>query len=71
MINEFGKLNNHLQELRLDLKQIAEDNEKLEDATAEIMMVTEDKFMILMGEAFVECDEAFATEYCEKEQEVV
>lgn len=35
------------------------------------MMVTEDKFMILMGEAFVECDEAFATEYCETKQAVM
>jgi prefoldin subunit 4 len=69
-INEFGCLNNRLMELRADLKQIQEDTEKLEDATAEMMLVTDGKFMILMGEAFVECSEEYATEYCEEKQEV-
>jgi prefoldin subunit 4 len=59
-----------LQEIRADLKQLKEDCDVLDDATSEIMLVTDGKFSVLMGEAFVECSEEFATEYCEKKQEV-
>ena len=53
-INEFGKLNNRLLELRGDIKQIKEDVEKLEDATAELMMSSDgDNVMIMIGESFV------------------
>jgi hypothetical protein len=56
--------------LRADRKQLLEDYEKYDDAASEIMMMTDDKFMVLMGEAFVECDEDFANDYCEKKKEV-
>jgi chaperonin cofactor prefoldin len=69
-INEFGCLNNRLNELRADLQQITEDMEKLDDATSEMMLSNNGKFMILMGEAFIECDEDYITEYCEEKIEV-
>ena len=69
-INEFGCLNNRLNELRADLQQITDDMEKLDDATSEMMLVTNGKFMILMGEAFIECDEDSITEYCDEKIEV-
>jgi chaperonin cofactor prefoldin len=69
-INEFGCLNNRLNELRADLQQITDDMEKLDDATSEMMLATNGKFMILMGEAFIECEEDYITEYCEEKIEV-
>lgn len=70
-INEFGKLNNRLLEVRADMKQHKLDAEKLEDATAELMMNSDGTVMLLIGESFVEVDEDAATEYCEKKQETL
>ena len=64
-INEFGRLNNRLMELRAEMKQAAIDNEKLDDATAELMMATsggDGRVMLLIGEAFIESSEEEATE---------
>ena len=64
-INEFGRLNNRLMELRAEIKQAAIDNEKLDDATAELMMATsggDGRVMLLIGEAFIESSEEEATE---------
>ena len=70
-INEFGRLNNRLMELRAEIKQSDIDNEKLDDATAELMMAasgSDGRVMLLIGEAFIESSEEEATEYCEKKQ---
>ena len=69
-INEFGCLNNKLNEILADLKQIKEDIIKLEDATTELSLLIDGKFMILMGEAFLECSEDYVNEYCEQKIEV-
>lgn len=69
-INEFGRLNNKLLELQADMKQFTMDVEKLEDGASELMMVTDDKVMLFIGESFVECTEEYATEYCENKAEV-
>lgn len=61
-INEFGKLNNRLLELRADITQCKADCEKLDDATAEMMMSTDGKFMLLIGESFVDVGEDYANE---------
>ena len=70
-INTFGKLNNRLLEIRADVKQLKLDAEKLEDANTELMMNSSEdgKVMLLIGEAFVEVDEDYATEYCEIKNE--
>jgi prefoldin subunit 4 len=67
-INEFGRLNNRLLELRADMKQLKQDAEKLEDASTELMMAEGGRVMLLIGEAFVQVTEDFATEYCDKKQ---
>ena len=62
-INEFGRLNNRLLEVSAELKQSKEDNEKLDDASAELMMAnSEGKIMLLIGEAFIETSEEDANE---------
>lgn len=61
-INEFGKLNNRLLEIRADMTQSKSDMEKLDDATAEMMMNSDGKIMLLIGESFVEVGEDYATE---------
>ena len=63
-INEFGKLNNRLLEIRADITQSKADMEKLDDATAEMMMNSDGKIMLLIGESFVEVGEDYANE-CE------
>eukprot|EP00614_Pseudopedinella_elastica_P006556 CAMPEP_0172588624 /NCGR_PEP_ID=MMETSP1068-20121228/7503_1 /TAXON_ID=35684 /ORGANISM="Pseudopedinella elastica, Strain CCMP716" /LENGTH=125 /DNA_ID=CAMNT_0013384009 /DNA_START=49 /DNA_END=426 /DNA_ORIENTATION=+ len=66
-INEFGKLNNRLHEVQSDLKVVKERLETLEDATTELMMGG-DTVRLKMGEAFFDCSEEYATEYCERHQ---
>ena len=64
-INEFGRLNNRLLEIRAEINQSVIDNEKLDDASAELMMATsggDSTVMILIGEAFIESSEESATE---------
>ena len=62
-INEFGRLNNRLLEVRADVKQYKADGEKMDDASTELMMSSGDgKTMLFMGESFVEVDEDYATE---------
>ncbi len=64
-INEFGKMNNRLLELRADLKQHKLDAEKMDDASAELMMSNGDgKVMLLIGESFIEVSEDYGNE-CE------
>ena len=61
-INEFGRLNNRLLEIRADIAQFKQDIEKLDDATAELMMNVGGNVMLFMGESFVETSEDFANE---------
>jgi hypothetical protein len=62
MINEFGRLNNRMMELKADMEQMKSDHEKLDDSTAELMLACGDKVMLLIGEAFVEVSEESAIE---------
>lgn len=56
-------MNYRLIEVSAELKQSKEDNEKLDDASAELMMAgSEGKVMLLIGEAFIETDEDEANE---------
>lgn len=69
-INEFGRLNNRVVEIRSEIKQAKEDVEKLDDAIVDLSMVVDDKVMLFMGETFIETSEEYATEYCEGKMEV-
>lgn len=61
-INEFGRLNNRLLEIRADLKQYKSDLEKLDDSVSELMLGMGDKVKLFLGEAFIEVTEEYATE---------
>lgn len=61
-INEFGRLNNRLLEIRADLAQLKQDIEKLDDATTELAMNASGKVMLFVGESFLHTSEDHATE---------
>lgn len=44
--------------------------DKLDDATTELMTGEGDAVMLSLGDSFMECEEEFATDYCEQQQEV-
>lgn len=44
--------------------------DKLDDATTELMTGEGDSVMLMLGDSFMECEEEFATEFCEQQQEV-
>ncbi|KAJ0401525.1 hypothetical protein ATCC90586_003544 [Pythium insidiosum] len=65
-INEFGRNNARLYEIR-DLKKALQDKlDTLDDANTELMMGDGGNVELLVGESFVEASEDFATEYLEK-----
>ena len=72
-INEFGSLNNRLLEIRADVKQLKLDAEKMDDANVELMTNSsgdpDARVMVMIGDAFVEVSEDYATEYCENKNE--
>lgn len=45
--------------------------ERLDDASTDLMMGSDDVVMLSLGEAFLEVKEAEATEYCEKQVDVL
>ena len=71
-INEFGKLNNRLLEIRADVKQYKADAERIDDANTDMMMnASGGQVMLLIGEAFVEVSEEYAESYCEAKSEAL
>ena len=70
-INEFGRLNNRLLEIRAECKQAKADCVTLDDAISDVSMVVEGKVMLFMGETFIETTEEIATTYCENKLEVL
>ncbi|CAM9730388.1 unnamed protein product [Ectocarpus sp. 8 AP-2014] len=68
-INEFGRLNTRLLEIRDDKSHIKDILDKLDDATTELMTGEGDSVMLMLGDSFMECEEEFATDYCEQQQE--
>ena len=71
-INEFGRLNNRLLEIRAEIVQVKDDLNKIDDSVAEMESFLSDdgKVKLLIGEAFIECDEDFANDYLEKKKQV-
>lgn len=66
-INEFGRLTNKLKEINEDVEAYTKKLEELSDASDELMLEGADNVKLMLGEAFMEVDEDFATEYCDKE----
>ncbi|CAK4079685.1 unnamed protein product [Aphanomyces euteiches] len=70
-INEFGRNNTRLAELRDELKALKSRLETLDDANTEIMMGSGENVQLFIGESFVEVSEEYAQEYLEAQTEKV
>ncbi|ETW03013.1 hypothetical protein H310_05448 [Aphanomyces invadans] len=68
-INEFGRNNSRLADLRDELKALKEKLETLDDANTEIMMGEGNNVQLFIGESFVEVSEEVAQEYLEAQTE--
>ncbi|KAL7467792.1 hypothetical protein ACHAXS_008031 [Conticribra weissflogii] len=68
-INEFGRLNARLYEVRDEVSILKSLLEKIDDASTELMMGNGDRVMLRLGEAMFEATEDEATEFCEAEVE--
>ncbi|KAF0696296.1 Aste57867_12929 [Aphanomyces stellatus] len=68
-INEFGRNNSRLADLRDELKALKDKLETLDDANTEIMMGGGDNVQLFIGESFVEVSEEYAQEYLEAQTE--
>mmetsp|Transcript_1619 Transcript_1619/g.2754 ORF Transcript_1619/g.2754 Transcript_1619/m.2754 type:complete len:112 (+) Transcript_1619:180-515(+) len=68
-INEFGRLNARLDEVKRQVDALKKTLEKIDDASTELMMGDGDNVMLRLGGAMFEATEEEATEYCEAEVE--
>ncbi|KAK1747426.1 prefoldin subunit 4 [Skeletonema marinoi] len=68
-INEFGRLNARLDEVKRQVDNLKKTLEKIDDASTELMMGDGDAVMLSLGGAMFEATEDEATEYCEAEVE--
>jgi prefoldin subunit 4 len=68
-INEFGRLNARLHEVRGEHEGYSSRLEKLDDAATELMMGGGDDVHLLLGDAFIVATEDDATAYCEAQVE--
>lgn len=65
-INEFGRNNASLHELRMEKKALQDKLDTYDDASTELMMGEGDNVELFIGESFVEASEEFAQEFLEK-----
>ena len=68
-INEFGRLNARLHEVKGEHEGYKKRLEKLDDACTELMMGGGDDVHLLLGDAFIVATEDDATKYCEEQVE--
>lgn len=68
-INEFGRLNARLHEVRDEVNKLKNLLEKIDDASTELMMGNGDRVMLRLGEVMFETTEDEATQFCETEVE--
>lgn len=69
-INLFGRLNAKLYEIRAERDDYKKHLERLEDASAELMMMDDSSSgscLLRLGDAFFETTEESATDFCENE----
>ncbi|EQC39336.1 hypothetical protein SDRG_03541 [Saprolegnia diclina VS20] len=68
-INEFGRNNSRLADVRDEVKALKDKLETLDDANTEIMMGEGDNVQLFIGESFVQVSEEYAQEYLEAQTE--
>ncbi|CEG45417.1 prefoldin family protein [Plasmopara halstedii] len=69
-INEFGRNNAALHEIREQKKALKDKLDTLDDANTDLMMGEGDNVRLFIGESFVEASEESAQVYLEKRMEV-
>ena len=68
-INEFGRLSSKLHDIKDEEEALTQKKEQLSDASEELMLEgSGDTVKLMLGEAFMEVEEDFATEYCDNQQ---
>jgi prefoldin subunit 4 len=70
-INRFARLNARLTVVRNQRDELKKDLEHLDDASTDLMMSSEDNVMLVLGDAYLEVSENEATEYCEKQVDIL
>ncbi|GKY90615.1 hypothetical protein MPSEU_000035100 [Mayamaea pseudoterrestris] len=65
-INRFARLNVRKHEIEEDVVKYKKELEHLDDASTELMMGSGDKVLLMLGEAFFEESEDYATQVCEQ-----
>ncbi|OQR87118.1 hypothetical protein THRCLA_22936 [Thraustotheca clavata] len=68
-INEFGRNNSRLADVRDEIKALQDKLETLDDANTEVMMGEGDDVQLFIGESFVKVSEEYAQEYLEAQTE--
>lgn len=63
-------LNRPIDAPRTYLHEVQNVLDKLDDATTELMSGEGDSVMLMLGDGFMECEEEYATNFCERKQEV-
>ena len=67
-INEFGRNNDRIAEMKHEVKTMQEELERLDDANTELMMQDGDNVRLMVGDSFLHVSEDFCTEHLEQKQ---
>ena len=67
-INEFGRNNDRISEMKHEVKTMQEELERLDDANTELMMQDGDNVRLMVGDSFLHVSEDFCTDHLEQKQ---
>ena len=67
-INEFGRNNDRISEMKHEVKTMQEELERLDDANTELMMQDGDNVRLMVGDSFLHVSEDFCTDHLEHKQ---
>eukprot|EP01126_Amoeba_proteus_P031328 TRINITY_DN3076_c0_g1_i4.p1 TRINITY_DN3076_c0_g1~~TRINITY_DN3076_c0_g1_i4.p1 ORF type:complete len:109 (-),score=26.98 TRINITY_DN3076_c0_g1_i4:114-440(-) len=71
MINQFGRENNRLHELKNELKQKQVELEDLQEAESEVLLIEDDNVKFLIGECFVSVTSEVAGDYISQKTQIL
>eukprot|EP01126_Amoeba_proteus_P031331 TRINITY_DN3076_c0_g1_i8.p1 TRINITY_DN3076_c0_g1~~TRINITY_DN3076_c0_g1_i8.p1 ORF type:complete len:123 (-),score=27.40 TRINITY_DN3076_c0_g1_i8:114-482(-) len=71
MINQFGRENNRLHELKNELKQKQVELEDLQEAESEVLLIEDDNVKFLIGECFVSVTSEVAGDYISQKTQLL
>ena len=67
-INEFGRNNDRISEMKHEVKTMQEELERLDDTNTELMMQDGDNVRLMVGDSFLHVSEDFCTDHLEQKQ---